>query len=130
MLNFVKLKKKSLLNMTWKLNPRFQGHRLNPVGPRGGGGVAQARMTKLTAASQKPLNLLCPNFLGFILKTCSDQILTKLINQGVDASLFSLIHLANFESEKIFLCLKIAETDMGRKFWVKKNDSGHKNSFF
>ena len=28
MLNFAKLKKESLLKMTWKLNPRFQGHRL------------------------------------------------------------------------------------------------------
>ena len=34
--------------------------------------------------------------------------------------------------KKIFLCLKIAgiDTGGGGQFWVEKNDSGHKNSFF
>ena len=32
--------------------------------------------------------------------------------------------------KKTFVCLKIVEIDMGGQFWVKKNDSGHKNSFF
>ena len=62
--------------------------------------------------------------------TCSDQILAKLINQGVAAAPLSLKHLKNFGNEKIFLCLKIAEIDMGVSFWVEKNDSGHKNALF
>ena len=39
-------------------------------------------------------------------------MLAKLINQGVAAALFSSRHLKNFENEKIFLCLKIAEIDI------------------
>ena len=51
--------------------------------------------------------------------------------KGVAAALFSSRRPGkNFENEKIFLCLKIAEIDMGGQFWVEKNDSGHKNSFF
>ena len=46
------------------------------------------------------------------LKTRSDQILAKLINQG-----------------KIFLSLKIAEIDMRGQFWVEKNDSRQKTHF-
>ena len=40
--------------------------------------------------------------------------------------------MSNFENEKIFLCLKVTEIDMGGggQFWVEKNESGHKNSFF
>ena len=48
----------------------------------------------------------------------------------VAAALFSSRGPQNFENEKFFLCLKIAEIDMGGQFWVEKNDSGHKNSFF
>ena len=67
----------------------------------------------------------------FILKTGFDQILAKLINQeGVSAALFSLRCSKNFENEKNFLYLEIAEIDMGDQFWVEKNNSGHKNSFF
>ena len=68
--------------------------------------------------------------LGSILKAHPDQILTKLINQGACCCSFSLRRLKNFENEKIFLCLKIAEIDMTGQFWVAKNDSGHKTSFF
>ena len=50
---------------------------------------------------------------SFILKTGFDQILAKLINQGVAAALFSSRCPINFENEKFFLCLKIAEIDMG-----------------
>ena len=37
-----------------------------------------------------------------------------------------------FKNEKFFLCLKIAEIHIGGggQFWVKKNDSGHKDPFF
>ena len=48
----------------------------------------------------------------FHFKTCSDQILTKSINQGVAAALFSLRCPKNFENKKIFF-LKIDEIDMG-----------------
>ena len=53
---------------------------------------------------------------SFILKTCSDQILAKLINQGVAAALFSSKRPKNFENEQIFSCFKIAEIDMGVNF--------------
>ena len=66
--------------------------------------------------------------LVFIYETRSHQILAKLINQGVAAALFSSTRLKNFDNERIFLCLKIAEIDS--QFWAKKNDSRHNNSFF
>ena len=49
----------------------------------------------------------------FIFKTRSDQILAKLINQGVAAALFASRRPENFENEKLFLCLKIAQINMG-----------------
>ena len=58
------------------------------------------------------------------------KILEKLI-RGVVAALFSSRRPKNFKNEKIFLCLKIAEIDMGQgQFCVEKNDSGHKISYF
>ena len=57
---------------------------------------------------------------SFIIKTCSDQILAILVNQEVAAALFSSGHLKKFENEKIFLCLKIAEIDMGANFGSKR----------
>ena len=88
-------------------------------------------MTEFRAAIQKPLTLRCPNFVtfSFIFKTCSYKILAKFVSQGVAAALFSSIPHKNFENEN-FLCLKIDEVDKGCQFWVKKNESGHKNSFF
>ena len=65
-----------------------------------------------------------------ILKTRLDQILAKLISQGVVAAPFSSRSPKNFENEKIFLCLKNTEIDIGGQFWVKKNDPRHKNSCF
>ena len=50
--------------------------------------------------------------------------------RGVAAALFSLRRPKNFENEKFFLCLKIAEIDVGGQVWVEKNDSGHKDPFF
>ena len=65
----------------------------------------------------------------FIIKTCSDQILAKLINLGAAAALFSSRGPKNLQNEKNFLYLEIAEIDIGERgqFWVKENDSGHKN---
>ena len=51
--------------------------------------------------------------------------------RGVAAALFSLKRPKSFENEKFFLCLRIAEIDMGGgQFWVETNDSGHKDPFF
>ena len=105
--------------------------KLTPSGPGVGGG-SEARMTN----SQLPFkNLLTCDaqtlwISVFIFETCSDLILAKLIDQGVAAALSSSRRLKNFENEKNFFCLKIAETDMGSRFWVNKNDSGHKILFF
>ena len=68
--------------------------------------------------------------LVFILKAHSDQILAKLINQGGCCCSFAIETSQKFWKWKNFLCLKIVEIDMGSQFWVEKNDSGHKNSFF
>ena len=38
--------------------------------------------------------------------------------------------LKNFENEKLFFCLEIAEIDRESQFWVEKNDSGHKSLVF
>ena len=86
----------------------------------GGGGGGGAQRFWMTPSSQLPIrNLLFYDvqtwrLLVFILWTRSDQILPKLINQGVAVALFSLKHSKNFEKAKlIFLCLKIVEIDIG-----------------
>ena len=100
-----------------------------------GPGGSEAQMTKLTATNQPIRNLSFYNaqtwwLIIFILKTGSDQILAKLINQGVATALFSSKRTQNFKYEKIFLCLKIVKIDKGGQYWVGENDSGHKNKFF
>ena len=68
----------------------------------------------------------------FIFKTCSGQILAKLINLGGLLLLFSHQEVPKFTEWKILLQLEIAEIDMwggGGQFWVKEYDSGHKNYF-
>ena len=68
---------------------------------------------------------------SFIFKTCSDEILAKLVNPGGGGGgvlhlLFFLSRcLKTFENEKNFLCLKIAEIDTEGQFSVEKNESGH-----
>ena len=54
-------------------------------------------MTKLTAANQKPL---MPKLCDF--KTCSDQILAKLVDQGVAAAVFLSRHPAKIYKMKKF----------------------------
>ena len=49
---------------------------------------------------------------------------------GVAAAFFSSTRLKSFENGKNFLCLKIAEIDMGGQFWVEKKGSGHKTNIF
>ena len=91
-------------------------------------------MTKLT---QLPIrNLLAYDaqtwlFLVFNhLKTRSDQILAKLISEGVAAALLSSRRPKNFENEKIFFCLKIAEIDLGVNFGSKRTNLDIKGHFF
>ena len=63
---------------------------VNPIRPEGGGGGSEARMTRLTAANQKPLILLTPKLGDFkflsLRQVRSDQILAKLINQLINCS--------------------------------------------
>ena len=88
------------------------------------------------ANSQLPLrNILSYDaqtwwLLVFILKTGSDQVLAKLINQGVAAALLSSRYPKNFEIEKNFLCLKIVEIDMGDNFGLRRTILDTNNSFF
>ena len=62
--------------------------------------------------------------LFFIFKTCSDQSLAKFIKteNWVAAALLSSRHPKNFE--------KFLKLTWGCQFWVEKNDSGHKKSYF
>ena len=98
----------------------------------GGGGAQRPRWpnSQLTIRNLLLYDAETWWLLVFILKAHSDQILAKLINQGGCCCSFVIKTSQNFENEKIFLCLKIVEIDMGGQFWVEKNDSGHKNSFF
>ena len=102
---------------------------LNPISfpppPRLGG--SQDRMSRFTAAIQKPLILRCPILLTF---GFFDNILAKSIKQEVAAALLSSTRLKHFKNDKIFLCLEIAETDKRCQFLVWENDSGHKHSSF
>ena len=68
--------------------------------------------------------------LVFVLKTRSDQILVKLINQGVAVALFSSRRPENFENENIFLCLKIAEINMGVNVGSRRTILDIKTYFF
>ena len=77
---------------------------ISHIRPRVEGGGSDAWMTKFTAAIQKPLMLCCPNFVtfSFVFNKFSDQILAKLIYQGVATTLFLSRHLKNVENEKVF----------------------------
>ena len=68
--------------------------------------------------------------LVFVFKTCSDQILAKLISQGVVAALFSSTCPKNLKNEKIFLHLEIAEMDMGVNFGSRRAIMDIKTHFF
>ena len=58
------------------------------------------------------------------------QMVAKLINEGVAAALFSSRRLKNFENENIFLCLKIAEIDMGVNFGSRRTILDIKTHYF
>ena len=106
----------------------------------GGGGALRGPDDQPHGCQSEPSYSMMPKLLVFILKTRSDQILAKLINQsgvcvcmcvcvcvcvwggggGVAAALFSSRRPKNFENEKNFLCLKIAEIDMGVNFGSRR----------
>ena len=107
----------------------FKFRILNPIRP---GGAQRPGWPN----SQLPIrNLLSYDaqtwwLLVFILKTPFGHILAKLVNQEGCCCSFLIETSQKFWKWKIFLFLKIVEIDMGGQFWVEKNDSGHKNSFF
>ena len=98
-------------------------------GGKGGGGAQRPGWP----SSQLPIrNLLLYDsqtwwILVFILKTCSDQILAKMVNQEVAAALFSLRHAKNVENEKKFPLLENCWNWHGgsilvreKRFWTLK----------
>ena len=87
----------------------------------------EARMTKLTA-DQKPLTLWCPTFSFYLDMFWSN--FSKIDQSGGCCCCFLIETSQKVTKWKSFLHLEIAEIDMGSQFWVEKNDSGHKNSFF
>ena len=83
--------------------------------------------------SELPFRSLLPydaQTLWLLILACFDLILAKLVNQGVASALFSSRRPKNFENEKIFLCLKIAEIDMGVNFGSKRTNIDIKIHFF
>ena len=82
---------------------------------RGEGGGSEAQMIKFTAAIQKPFTSWQPNFVtfSFIFKTCSDQILAKLINQGVTVAHFLSRPRKNSENEKISSAWRLLKLTLG-----------------
>ena len=91
-------------------------------------------MTQLKAANQKPsysmMPKLCVNFSFYPILTNFSKI--NQSGEGVDCCCSFLIEMPPniLKMKKIFLCLKIAEIDMGDQFWVEKNGSGHKKTYF
>ena len=77
-------------------------------------------MTKLPIRNLLLCDAQTWRLLVFTLKTRSDQILAKLINQGGCCCSFLIETSQNFENDKIFLCLKISEIDMGVTFGSRR----------
>ena len=104
-----------------------QSSYFNPIRPGGGGG-SEARMTKLTAANQKPLTLRCPNFVtfSFYLLDMFWPNFSKIDQSGGCCCSFLIEISQKFTKWKIFLHLEIAEIDMGggsildreERFWT------------
>ena len=94
---------------------------VDPIRLGGGGGAQRPGWPN----SQLPIrNFLTLWLLAFILKTCSDQILAKLINQGVAAALFSSIFPKNLQNEKFSSNWKLLKLTRGsilgreEQFWT------------
>ena len=68
--------------------------------------------------------------LVFILETPFGHILAKLVNQGGCCCSFLIETSQKFWKWKIFPMLENCWNWHGGEFFVEKNDSGHKNSFF
>ena len=109
-----------MLTHSWQSNFSFLCN-FNPIRPGGGGGAHRPWWPN----SELPVKNLLPYdaqtlwLLVFIFKTCSDQILAKLVNKGGCCCSFLIETSQNFWKWKIFLCLKIAEIDMGVNFGSK-----------
>ena len=102
---------------------------LNPIRPGGaqrpGGPNSQLTIRNLLLYDAETWWLLV-----FILKAHSDQILAKLINQGGCCCSFVIETSQKFWKWKKFPLLENCWNWHGGQFWVEKNDSAHKNSFF
>ena len=105
--------------------------RLNPIGPGGGLRAPDNQIHSCRSETSKSIMpKLCD--LVFIFKTCSDQILAKLINRrgGVAAALLSSRLLKNFGNKKICLCLKVAKIGMGGNFGSRRTILEIRTHFF
>ena len=107
----------------------FQKLLFNPIRP---GGAQRPGWQN----SQLPIrNLLSYDaqtwwLLVFILETPFSHISAKLVNQGGCCCSFLIETSQKFWKWKIFPMLENCWNWHGGQFWVEKNDSGHKNSFF
>ena len=112
---------------------RLHGYQITPGLTLSGPGGAQRPGWP---NSQLPIRNLLSNdaqtwwLLVFILETPFGHILAKLVNQGGCCCSFLIETSQKFWKWKIFPMLENCWNWHGGQFWVEKNDSGHKNSFF
>ena len=100
-----------IITTRWKSSPH------QPYQARGGGRLrGPDDQTQLLIRNLLSYDAQTWWLLVFILKTHSDQILAKLINQGVAAALLKSKHPKNVENEKLSSAWQL----------LKLNDSGHK----
>ena len=122
----------SELNFVTKLTSAL----INPIrhGRGGGGGLrgSDDQIQSCHAETSYPTTPKLCDFQFLSLRHALTKFKQNWSIREVAAALFSSRHPKNIENEKIFLCLKIAEIDMGGggQFWVEENEFGHKNSFF
>ena len=99
----------------------------------GGGGWAQRPGWPNLQLPFRNLLFYDAQTLWILVKTYSDQILAKLINQeggGWCCCSFLIETSQKFWKWKNFLLLENFWNWHGSQFWVEKNDSGHKNLSF
>ena len=102
-------------------------------GPGGGGGL-RGLDDQTHSCQPETCCSIMPKLCDFFYFLSLRHVLTKFLQnwsiKGIAAAIVPSRRPQNLQNEKIFLYLEIAEIDMGGQFWVEKNDSGHKNSFF
>ena len=81
-------------------------------GPWGGGGLRGADYQTQSCQSETSYSMMP--------KLCEFYFLSLRNFSKISAALFSLRHPKKFENEKIFLCLKIAEIDVGVNFGLRR----------